>query len=250
MSTYQDVVGANLPQVAWALVEASGNDHAPYVGQVHLTSSGTRLYQQAGPFANSLSIHFGGNGGLAATNPTVFNPPLTLEAWFKADAVTTGASRMLFYYGNNGANGFGAYIASGTPFVTLLHGGVAFGATTLQWPDTNWHLLQLVQNTTTEQLVYLDGVLQVHNTMGAYAAPSTNLLFLQDATPTNFFAGNIAMPAVYPWALSGSQAYASYLGSTNPNAALGLTLSQGVNTGQGTNALLNAILDAVTVKGY
>lgn len=248
--SYQDVVLSNLPQVAWALVEASGSDHAPYAGLTHLTSSGTRLYQQAGPFANALSMHFNGDGGLLATNPVVFQPPLTLEMWVKLDAASSGANRVLMYYGNTSSNGFGIYIAAGSTLLSILHGGAPPIVDTGYAMDTNWHLLQLVQETTSVADLYVDGRLVSRPAMNGYAAPSTPIAFMQDSLSANRAAGYIAMPAVYPFLLSGTNAFAEFMASTDPTSALAMTLAQGGPSGMSTSALLQRILGAVTYKGY
>jgi hypothetical protein len=228
MSTYQDVVLANQALAAWALTEPSGTTFVPYIGGSNLIGTNTFDYQQTGPFAASFGLRGHVGAKLALAFVTVVNPPVTRECWFRLPSATPTNLQILFYTGNAGANGSGVYVAT-NGHIHVLHAGVTDVDTLLLWPDTNWHLIQLAANANgvTETLA-IDGAVRWRATPATANAPAPNtLFFMADSSTTTNNLITVAMPAFYPTELSSQQLAASFLASTNPDAAMGVTLSGG-----------------------
>jgi len=195
LSTYQDVVLANQALAAWALTEAAGTTFVPYIGGSNLIGTGAFDYQQSGPFAASFGLRGHVAAKLTLTFVTVVNPPVTRECWFRLPSATPTNLQILFYTGNANTNGSGLYVA------------------------TNGHI---------HETLAIDGVVRWRATPATANAPSPNaLIFMADSSTTTNNLVTVAMPAFYPYELSPPQLASTFLASTNPDAALGLTLSGG-----------------------
>ena len=200
----------------------------PYIGGSNLIGTGAFDYQQSGPFAASFGLRGHVAAKLTLTFVTVVNPPVTRECWFRLPSATPTNLQILFYTGNANTNGSGLYVAT-NGHIHVLHAGTADVDTALLWPDTAWHLIQLAANPNgvTETLA-IDGVVRWRATPATANAPSPNaLIFMADSSTTTNNLVTVAMPAFYPYELSPPQLASTFLASTNPDAALGLTLSGG-----------------------
>jgi hypothetical protein len=239
MSTYQDVVIANHAAAAWALTEAAGLAFAPYIGGSNLVGTGGFLYRQAGPFAAAFGLHENVGAKLTLTFVSVVQPPVTWDCWFKLPSATPAALEVLFYAGNSAANGSGVYVAT-NGHIHVLHGTIVDVDTGLLWPDNQWHLLQRIASADGRTVgLALDGVIRYRAFLAAPVAPAPNVLvFGGDSGAGSAVAIDVAMPAFYPFELGAGQAAATFQAATDPNGALGNTLT-------GAGSLLQQILASV-----
>lgn len=247
MATYQDVIAADNALAAWAFTEASGLDFAPYISAQHLTGRGTFLYRQAGPFAAAFGLHFNVGADASFTFGLQINPPFSVEAWVRVVANPPAASAVIHYSGNSASNGSGVYIASATSHLHLLLGGHADNDLGIIWPDTNWHLYQVAgaPDGSTET-IGLDGVVRLRKPFSGAIAPSPdNMDFGGSNNQTAVTPIELAYPALYAYELSPAQMANHYLAATNPDAAIGNTLSGGAGLSGSNSDLLNKILAAV-----
>lgn len=242
MSTYQDVVAANLARYAWALTEAAGTDFPPYIGAAHLTGSGTLLYQQSGPFATSLALHLATNARLVTPAGVVASQPTTLETWLSIDTYPPSAAVAAFYWGNSGANGVGVLIQTNgnigyyVPPNAVIDTGVPFGS--------GWHLIQLgnLAPTGSQVAIARDGIIVWQATSAAQVAANPNQVAFGSTPVANAGAAlKLAFPAIYNQAITPQLALSSYLASTDPDSAMGYTLGAAANNLD----ILNQILASV-----
>ena len=244
--TYQDVVTANRALAAWALVEASGLDFAPYIGGTHLTGTGVFDYQQAGPFAASFGLGAHLTAKLALAFVATVIAPVTNEVWIKLPSATPAAAQTVFYAGNGGANGSGVTVAT-NGHIHILEGGVADTDTGLLWPDAAWHLLQVsVSQLGAVSTLAIDGLVRFRRVLATSNAPVPNTTFYFG--DSGFGSGNvcqIAMPAFYAYELTPTQMNASYLAATDPASAINLTITGGAGTPASSLALLNKLIEYV-----
>ncbi len=228
MTTYQDVVAANLAALAFAFTEAAGN-FAPYIGAGNLVVTPTVDYRQGGPTgASSYGVNVRVGAKLTYTYAQVFFPPATTEVWVKLSTVTPAANLRLWSTGDDTANGVEFYVTP-TSHLHLTGPGRYDVDTGITWPDTNWHLLQFASSQgNTLQTIGFDGVVRYQSSPGTPNAPSPNTLTLGgssgvvETTATLF-----AWPAVYLYAMNPAQMASSFIAATNPTAALSGTLSGG-----------------------
>lgn len=241
MTTYQDVVRANRPYAGWALTEASGSDFAPWLGTMRLTLTGAVSYQQTGPFAGALSMHFTSGAYVKTNIVPPWNPPGSHEFWMKVDALTSGSARVPHAYGAFDTNGYGMTVRSSPgSLIENYHAGTAtnFGSLAYTIPDLNWHhYVYIVEDTTTATL-YVDGQGRGRVSISPFISPTLTLAFMAASNGTYPMAGYLAYPALYPRLLTANEVYANYLASTDPTSAMAYTQ-------QGNADLLNAILAAV-----
>jgi hypothetical protein len=228
VSTYQDVVSADNALAAWALTEASGLAFVPYIGGSNLVGSGTFTYQQTGPFAASFGLQFAVGAKATLTFATVVNPPVTVEAWVKLSSATPSSPQFLWGTGNGAANGVQPYVST-AGHIRIQLGGVQDTDTGVIWPDTNWHLVEVASSSSLNVLtLMLDGVVRWRQQLGTAGAPSPNTLtFFGHSGAGSGIVATLAMPAFYAYEYTAAQAAATFLAATNPNAALGATLSGG-----------------------
>ena len=241
MSTYQDVVAAYSPYAAWALVEASGTDFAPYLGAAHLTGSGSFTYQTTGPIATSMGLGLAVGAKLATPALVSFAPPVTIETWIKLTVYPPTTTVMVWYWGNSNTNGNGVFVDTTTgnlvvysPAATpnLINTGVALGS--------GWHFIQSGNTSTAgvSQLA-LDGVVIWQGSQPGGTIGNPNQFFFggHSAGGANR-AIELAFPALSFSYLSADRARIAFLGSSNPDAAL-------AQTTVGGGDLLNLIYAAV-----
>lgn len=250
MSTYQDVVNASLPLDAWALVEASGTDFAPYTGALHLTGAGVTAYQQAGPFAAALSIHLA-NGCLFNSTPFSGAFFWTMEAWFNPDSTTRPGNAILLYDGSNSAaNGWGLYIPTGSNLLRVFYASPANDVSTgVSIPASAWSLLQIgnLSGSQGEISVALNGqiIAKVVDT-ASLTQPSAGFGFGRAASsPAANYSGSISMPAIYNNQQTPLSWYSRFQAATDPNTAILNTLTGPAANGVADSATLAAILAAV-----
>jgi hypothetical protein len=223
--TYQDVVNASIPYIAWALVEASGTDFAPYAGVDHLTGAGINLYQQSGPFAASLSVH-GNPGKLYNATNLPFNKWWFQEAWFNPDASTRAVNALLCYLGLATTNGWGAYLPTANNHIHVFFASPSQDVDTgITLPANAWSLVQVgnLSGTTGEVDVAVNGVVVAQvNAANAKVAPTNGYGFGGDSVQTSGYTGRIAFPAVYLAQQTVRSLYSRFLAATDPDAAIGL----------------------------
>lgn len=246
MTTYQDVVTASLPLAAWALTEAGGIDFAPYISAQHLTGSGVFDYRQIGPAGTDFSLNFrvGAKAGFTFTLTVV--PPFTTEGWFKFVALPLASNSFLFYQGAQASNGVGLYVKT-DGHIHLLQGGIRDTDTGVIWPDTNWHLVELISagDGTTRGLAF-DGVIRYRASQGGGNTPAPNQLnYCGDSAGGAAVATRVAWPAIYAYEMSAANVASIFGGVTNPSGALGGTVSGGGGVSGSNSALLNLILQSV-----
>ena len=241
--TYQDVVKANLPLGAWALSESSGTDFVPYLGPYHLTGGGTLLYQQAGPFGASLSLHLA-VGAFLHTNSMPFpSSGGVLEAWFKLDVYPPTTTVALLYWGNSASNGNGLVVVSGGGLQAFAPGGSTVT------PGINlgsgWHHVMFGNPSPSGgSAIALDGkVVYTKSTgVGGTAGNPDQVGFGSTSSSNAAAAISVAYPAVYNNYLTPQLAGAAFVASTDPTSALAYTL---VGQGQSDQSILQQILDSV-----
>lgn len=240
MSTYQDVVQANHAAAAWALTEAAGTTFVPYIGGSNLVGAGGFAYRQTGPFAAAYGLHLNAAAKLTLTFVTVVQPPVTWDCWFKLASATPALLLVLMYAGASATNGSGIYVAT-NGHIHVLHGTIVDVDTGLLWPDTNWHLLQRIASADGRTVgVAIDGVIRYRAFLAAPIAPTPNtLVFGGDSAAGASVALDVAMPAFYPFELGAGEVAATFQGATDPNGALGNTLT-------GAGAQLQTILNYVS----
>lgn len=239
MTTYQNVVAANLPFAAWSFTEAAGVDFAPYNGFLHLTgSAATFLYQQAGPFATSFGLHI--PSGTWIDHPLAGTLGLSnwWECWYKFDAYPPPIATYLFYNGNAALNGNGVYVATNGHLhfqsnAQDVDTGVEIGA--------GWHLVQTGQSPAQSNsiMMLLDGrlIFQQVPAANAAAAPAT-FTISNDSRHAAISPLSIAMAARYTSDRTLGQLSATFLAKTDPQAALGLAVTGGAGLATADNALL------------
>lgn len=239
MSTYQDVVRAQLAVGAWAFTEAAGLNFAPYIGGTTLVGAGTFAYQQAGPFAASFGLQINVGAKVTLTFVATVVLPVTFEAWFKL-ATPPAAAEFLFYNGNAALNGNGIYVATVNSHLHYFNGGGADIDLGVTWPaGGGWHLLQAAQDVNAVFTLAIDGVVAFRGWVPPPTAPAPNVLTIGgSSTTTSAVILQVAMAAFYILALTPPQLAANYLASTNPDLALGAG-------GSSVNAVLQQILQSV-----
>lgn len=246
MTTYQDVISAQVALAAWAFSEAGGTDFAPYISAQHLTGSGTFAYRQVGPFSPYFSLHVNVGAKVGFTFLQTVNPPFTTEVWFKLPSATPASNTFVFYQGAQASNGVGLYVKTDGHF-HILQGGVRDTDTGVLVPDANWHLVELISEAdgATRSLA-LDGVIRYRAAQGGGNTPSPNQLnYCGDSAGGAAVATDIALPAIYAYAMSAANVASNYIAQTNPAAALGGTVSQGGAASGSFSDILNQILHAV-----
>lgn len=241
MTTYQDVIRANRPYAGWALTEASGATLAPWTGTMQLTLTGTVAYQQAGPFASALSMHFTGGAYVKTNVVPPWPPPGSHEFWLKLDSLTSGAARVPHAYGAFDTNGYGMTMRSATgTLIEDYHAGLVSPFASLNYtvPDLLWHHYVYVIEDTTHATLYVDGVGTGRSTLAAFIQPTLTLAFMAASNGAYPLNGYLAYPALYPRQLTANEIYANYLAASDPATALAFTQ-------QGNADLLNQILASV-----
>lgn len=242
MSTYQDVVNASAPLAAWSLTEAAGTDHPPYAGSIHLTDSGTLLYQQTGPFVGSFAEHLAVGAALRTPAFTQLVGPFTEEVWFKLDSSPPASVQPIVYWGNLASNGTG--------IIVLTSGHLAFQESGVNTYDTgyvvdsNWHLYEYgnIDSSSAKVAIAVDGlvVAQINPAAFIFASPVA-FGFGSSASTAATVGCSVAMPAIYPRVMDAVLPKQTYLAATDPNNAIQYA------AGGGTLNLdiLNEILAAV-----
>lgn len=248
MSTYQDVVNANFPTKAWALVEASGLSFAPYTGVGSLTGVGVDQWQQAGPFALGVSIHIT-NGKITVTDTLFRGGYWCQEVWVKPSSSSGATNRLVMELGANLAvAGSALYLPTGSNAVTFLGGGVntAIGFTL---PTSSWTLLQWgnLAGVTGEVDVAVNGQL-IFTTSTSGFTGTGGIGFGGDPTQASTFQGSFAWPAYYTSQEFFPQWYSRYVASTDPDLAMSLSVKGSAVNNAAINdntALLELIYAAV-----
>lgn len=245
VTTYQDVVQANLPTAAWALTEASGTDYIPYYGNGHLLSSGTLDYRQTGPFGSYYGLHLRVAATLRTTGITFMQAPTTVEFWAKLDAVPPGSTTLLWFWGSSGGTGTGIYVDNANHI--FFYGPPAAAVDTgLLW-TAGWHLVQSGNpGASGGTSIALDGAIRwSHFVSGTGNGSPDNMYFGSSGSGGAATALTVSMPAIYNSALTASLAKSTFLASTDPAAAMAYTITNGATQ----NDLLNQILASVR-KSY
>lgn len=246
MSTYQDVITSAKALAAWALTESSGTTFAPYISGSNLVGSGTFSYRVTGPFTGAFGLHLNVGAKVTLTFLAVVNPPVTVEGWFRLPTNPPTSLTQLWSTGTSASNGDGMYVAT-NGHIHNLRGGRADTDTLLVWPDTNWHLVQYAANANGAlSSIALDGVVRWRAQPAQPNAPSPNILtYGGDQAAGAATALELAMPAFYAYELDPGQLAASFTAATNPDGAIGATITGG-GIALASNALdLSAILAAV-----
>lgn len=243
--TYQDVVRANGALGSWAFPEAAGLTFAPWLGGLSLVGSGgIFLYQQAGPFAGSFAVGLPVGGKLDAALSAPLMLPWTFEAWVNVPALP-GANQLLLYYnGNAGANGLGFGVHSVSGKLEFYYPAVGDLFTQTVLTTGAWHLIQ-VSFPSASPTVYLDGQPVWTGALGNTAANPVDLYFGGNSGSGATAAFLLAYPAIYGYALSPSEAYASFLASTDPDSAIAYTSRGTPAASLSDSALLAEIYAAV-----
>jgi len=245
MTTYQDVVAANQALWAWALVEPSGLDFAPYIGSQHLTGHGSFLYQQSGPFPTSEALKANTNGWLTVPFPLGAAAPWWVEFWVKLPSATPAVAQNMLVTGVSGSSSTSIYIATnGHIHINVV--GVTDFDTGFVWPNTAWHLVQVghIDNTGGSVGFAFDGVqVSSHSIVGATFAANSLWSIGADVNGVSPLASALfSFVAVYPGVLSGPSLLASFVAASN--AAGALVYARSANNSSDT-LLLQSILAAV-----
>lgn len=245
--TYQDVVRANGGWLSWALTETSGTTFVPWLGVGNMSGSGTFLYQQTGPFATAFGLHLAASTQVHFAFTSVIQPPFTQECWIKFDSLTLATNAYLIKTGADGTNGSGFYVKSTDKHVHQEQGGVQDLDTLFVWPDTNWHLVDWVSETGTQDSFYFDGTLMYRaaHSVGNTPSPNVEAFASNGSGTTTNVVGLIAYPTLYPRALTSTEVFAQFLASTDPTSALAFTATGGGAAPGGSQAILQQILNAV-----
>jgi hypothetical protein len=148
-------------------------------------------------------------------------PPLTTEAWIRISSTSLTTSHILFYQGNNASNGAGLYLATNR-HLHLLRGGSGDTDTGYVWPDTNWHMVDLVSNSAVSATVYVDGLSVGSFAIAAPLTPSPNGQgwLCDDSAFTCTLQSDISYPTFYFGSLDANRIYANFLAATDPDQAL------------------------------
>jgi len=140
--------------------------------------------------------------------------PITLSAWFKTRASTTGISDAIFgVYNPSSANNWLAIgIEDGGIRAWIrTNSGTNAGAQGSGYDDGNWHHAVVVYTSDTDRKVYVDGSLiaTVTDGIGATTYPSSLSVISVgrhgDATPGEYFNGQIAGCNIFNVALTASE---------------------------------------------
>lgn len=244
MSTYQDVVLANGAVLAWALTESAGTDFVPYIGGTHLTGAGGGMsYRQTGPFAGAFGLQVIAGDSLRYPFSQAVFPPFTTEVWTNFSTLTPASSQLIFYAGNQAANGSGLYLST-TGHLHWYAGGV-FDVDLGAYGHTGWNLVQVASPDNTHAQIFINGIQTNSVTTAASTAPTPNGQgwMSDDSSYNSVETCLLSYPAVYAKAFTANQAYASFVASTNPDLALQYILA-GVG-GTLPITLLNDILNSV-----
>jgi hypothetical protein len=244
MSTYQDVVKANLAIAAWSLTEASGTTFAPYIGGSNLIGQAPLTYRAPGPVAAGFSLGLGVGSFLHLPFVATLYPPVTDECWFKLASLTVTTYQLLFRLGVTGSNGTGWYVDTSRVLHWTSPGSTPNDVNTgFVWPDTAWHLCDWVAEAPLINTFYFDGIPVARVNLNTSSSPSPNTIgYGADGVTDNVKnALNVAWPAFYTIALSPTAIYANWLAASDPDAALNLTNTGAVNA----SSLLQLIYAAV-----
>jgi len=244
VTTYQDIVNASFPWAAWALVEASGTDFAPYAGLQHLTATNVNVYQQAGPCPPSFSIHLNLGKLLSATS-LPFLRYFCQEGWYKPDATSGAGTRILMWIGANSATeGWGAYLPAANNHLHILAAPSGPDLDTgFILPTSSFTLVQLANltGTTGEITCAVNGEIVGQIVTGGSGSP-TGFGFGGESSRASNYVGSLAWPAVYIQQQTQLSLRSRFVGCSDPVSGLLQTL-QGCCTN--TDDLLNLIYAAV-----
>lgn len=250
MSAYQDVVNANMPLAAWALVEPSGATFAPFAGAGNLSGSGVSAYQQPGPAGTDLSLTMA-NGKLMNPSSLFRGPYWCQEAWFNPSGSTSGSNRLLLALGSNmSVSGSAIFLPTTSNVLQLFAGGTGYVLPgTL--PVGSWSLVQWgnLSGVNGQVDVALNGVLIASQVVGSFAYTG-GIGFGGDQVQATTYAGGIAWPAVYVSQQSALNWASRNTAITDPGTALLQTVTGNVQSVAALDAKLQAILNAVTYRGY
>jgi hypothetical protein len=245
MTTYQDVVQANLAALAFACTEASG-DLVPYIGAGNFVATGVSDYRQPGPIGTDFAVNLHVGAKFTYTFSQGLVPPVTTEVWVKLSTVTPASNTRIWSTGTDTANGIEFYVTT-TGHLHLTGPGQFDQDIGLVWPDTNWHLLQLASVTNgAVRSVGFDGVVRYQANPGTANAESPHIWTLggsagvTETSPTEF-----AWPAFYLYAMDAANMAATFVAITDPAGALGGTVTGGSSAPGGNSAILAEILAAV-----
>jgi hypothetical protein len=222
--TYQDVVNGSFPTDAWALVEASGTDFAPYSGITHLTGVGVDLWQQAGPFPLGFSLHV--THGKITCGLTLFHGGFWCqEAWFKPDTSSSASNRLLLELGHDLTGpGSALYLPAASNVLQFLGGGISAGLG-FTLPTASWTLLQWgnLAGVTGEVDVAINGQL-VFTTPTSGFTGVNGIGWGGDPVNASAYIGSIAWPAFYTSEELFQQWHSRWVASTDPVAGEALSL--------------------------
>jgi hypothetical protein len=239
-TSYQDVVRADFPWVSHAFTEAAGTDFAPWIGTQHLTSTGTLLYQQTGPFATAFALHLAAAATLRGAVPFGATGPLYVEVWVKLDVYPPTANQFIYFVGNAGGNGYGVFVDTTGALQIYAPPGAA--VVTGAMLGSGWHLVTQGGDVHGTPVLAVDGVIKWQGPTPTVVTPSPNQIgWGCDSSTAVARAISLAYPTVYLHAMLAPAVQASFLAATDPAAALLLTSG----ASPAADTLLQQILAAV-----
>lgn len=152
--------------------------------------------------------------GTAGVSATSFAPattyPFTMAVWFKQTTPSDATVRHIHAIGTTGSNNnrYTIYVGGdGTVGINARTTADQTVTTAASYADTNWHLAVAVFTSATDRKLYVDTLGSVVSDTVSSAPSATNRMRIGGnfTTPSNFFNGYVAQPAVWNVALNADE---------------------------------------------
>lgn len=199
---------ADSPKGYWKLDDATGTTATDSSGNAHhgTYTGGFTLASGTDPHGDHGVLLDGTSGYVTVASHTDFQvTAVTVEAWFKADAGSSGERCLA---SKNGTTDYMLERYGAVGFLTRASGGL--GVTDVGTADNAiWHHAAFT-NDATRMRLHVDGELVDDRGSGPMSTSATALLIGQYGA-ANFFKGVISKAAVYPTALSPYRIMVHYL---------------------------------------
>ncbi|HTV62191.1 MAG TPA: GH92 family glycosyl hydrolase [Verrucomicrobiae bacterium] len=221
-NSYAAAVFADNPMAYWPLGETNGSiafdraggNNGAYVGGFSLGQPGVPLPG----FGPNHSVRFDGTSGLVDVpdGPFDVTNAITMVAWVK---VPVAPRQFAGIIGHGDSSWRMSVNTGGMPSAADGGGGDATSPTSIV--GANWHMVAYtytgLPNAANNGSLYVDGVLQAKNTVGALSGNDMDVRIAgaPDYAAARMFCGNIAQVSIFTNALSAEQVEALYNAGTN-----------------------------------